>query len=599
MKRQRATPARTRSPLAALAALVAVAAAILLPSVARADCGPIASVDDVSVGDTGTGWTVAQGRTRVPFDVEILGVARDGLGPGRDLVIVEASSPELDRAGGIWAGMSGSPVYVGGELLGAVSYGFSFGPSMIGGVTPAEDMVNLLGLPSITAGLHPEEPRTVRLDRGLAHTVARAAGVPVADASVFARLRMPLSISGLNANALKALQANFASRMPDASIPYLAGAAPRTTAIGDPPEPGDSFAAAISYGAVTSAAVGTATYVCNGQVLAFGHPFLHGGPTALGASAADAFTVVPEPTFGPYKLAQVAEPLGVVDQDRLAGIRTTLGATPTTFPIEVQVDVPETGVTKTVQTDVVLNDQAGYLTFATALSAIGTAFDAVGSGFDSAGRGTARVWFRFEGTRADGTPWVLERGNRWASRTQISVNAAFGPAIWLDGIVWLPPEQITITRAKLYVSIEKAVRRYRIARVLVAKGSGPFTAARAVKAAPRQRIRVRLVMNQFEGPPKTVDFAFRLPKRLLRNAVIGIHSRVASYEELCGAGGWCWVPEELYDVESLDELLTRLNRVGRNDEVDISLSQGRKRYQLSRARLDGVVEGGDAIRVNR
>ena len=81
------------------AAVAAGLVAVTLPGIAAADCEPVLPVADVTTGMTATGWTVAQGRTPLPFDVEVLGVATDGLGPGRDLIVVEVASPEVDAAG--------------------------------------------------------------------------------------------------------------------------------------------------------------------------------------------------------------------------------------------------------------------------------------------------------------------------------------------------------------------------------------------------------------------------------------------------------------------------------------------------------------------
>jgi len=88
-------------------------------------------------GMVGQGLTVVHGTTPQPFRVKVLGVLANGIGAGRDLIIVEVSDLTghhvVDRGGGIWAGMSGSPVYLNGELLGAISYGFTSAPSRIGG----------------------------------------------------------------------------------------------------------------------------------------------------------------------------------------------------------------------------------------------------------------------------------------------------------------------------------------------------------------------------------------------------------------------------------------------------------------------------------
>ena len=104
------------------------------------------SVRDVQPGMTGYAKTVTQGTTMETFPVEILGVMKNS-GPSGDLVLARFSGPLIERTGGIAQGMSGSPVYINGKLLGAVAYGWSFTNSKVGMITPIEDMVKLWNVP--------------------------------------------------------------------------------------------------------------------------------------------------------------------------------------------------------------------------------------------------------------------------------------------------------------------------------------------------------------------------------------------------------------------------------------------------------------------
>ncbi|MGI3782789.1 MAG: SpoIVB peptidase S55 domain-containing protein, partial [Janthinobacterium lividum] len=140
--------------MTALAAVLAgstVGPAAAAPTVAPpGECPATLTSAQAKTGLVGEGLTVVKGKTPEPFRVEVLGVQPDGIGAGRDLVLIKVSDLPgghvVDQGAGIWAGMSGSPVYVGGKLLGAVSYGFTAAPSPIGGLTPAADMADLLGL---------------------------------------------------------------------------------------------------------------------------------------------------------------------------------------------------------------------------------------------------------------------------------------------------------------------------------------------------------------------------------------------------------------------------------------------------------------------
>ena len=136
---------RVLASLTAAALVAGTATTAALGSSAQAaptpDCKAPYPVASLTPGDAVTGKTVSQGVTPAPFTGEVIGVLDDGIAPGLDMVIVDLDSPAISAAGGIWQGMSGSPVYAGdGRLIGAVAYGLAYGPSPIAGVTPFEDM---------------------------------------------------------------------------------------------------------------------------------------------------------------------------------------------------------------------------------------------------------------------------------------------------------------------------------------------------------------------------------------------------------------------------------------------------------------------------
>ena len=202
----------------------------------------------------------------------------------------------------------------------------------------------------------------------------------------------------------------------------------------------------------------------------------------------------------------------MIDQDRLAGLRTSLGGAPPAIPLETVVKVPELGASRTGLTEVVANDWSGYLLFLSLLGSIDSTFDASGSGTDYGGRGTASAWWTFEGLRDDGTPWKLERGNRWVSKFQIGLAAALNPGFQLDTLIYNPWEQITVTKAQVTLSLEKAVKLYTIKEILVAKGNGAFKARNQVSVKRGSKLRVRVVLRKFQGGTKTVDYVFRIRK---------------------------------------------------------------------------------------
>ena len=138
-------------------------------------------------------------RTRSPSTPRSSESCHDLIGPGRDVIIVEISGPTVDAGGGVWAGMSGSPVYIdhggGPELAGALAYGFSFGATNIAGLTPAEDMLHVNGL---AACARARVPARIKLPRSVVRKVAAKIGaaLPTVGGSLV-RLKLPVSISGV------------------------------------------------------------------------------------------------------------------------------------------------------------------------------------------------------------------------------------------------------------------------------------------------------------------------------------------------------------------------------------------------------------------
>src|SRR5262245_25254906 len=182
------------------------------------DAFPVADLTD---GMVATGLTVERGTTPDTFTATVLGVVDDGIATGLDLIIVDTDSPAIQRAGGIWAGMSGSPVYAAdGRLIGAVAYSLSFGASSIAGITPAADMKEVL-----TRATALRAAKKVALPAALRQKLVASGAATAAQASAgMTQLAIPLGVSGLNQNRLDKVTERLQSRIPHMQV-YSAGAA--------------------------------------------------------------------------------------------------------------------------------------------------------------------------------------------------------------------------------------------------------------------------------------------------------------------------------------------------------------------------------------
>lgn len=313
-------------------------------------------IDDVRAGMEGVGRTVFEGSTIEEFKVHILGVLRNVVGPRRNLVLARLEGGPLAETGVI-AGMSGSPVYVNGRLLGAVSYSLGqFSREPIAGITPIAEMVDATALPVASPGTRPVAitwPATPAdlfaiwsRDLGRAETFVGAASqamlvgasAPEVSARTGTLLRpisVPLVASGFDADVLAPLTPVLAERgwLP-VSAPGGAAAPDGAASTPRPLRPGDAVGVSLLSGDFVLGATGTVTQVDGDRVYAFGHPMYNLGPTEFPMTQADVHVVLPS-LMQSSKLASLGAIIGTVQQDRATAIAGRLGPGPAMIPVSI------------------------------------------------------------------------------------------------------------------------------------------------------------------------------------------------------------------------------------------------------------------------
>src|SRR5215218_5828036 len=430
---------------AAAGSSVGTPAAVADPA-APIDCPAAQPLSGVRTGQHGTGFTVTRGTQPQPFDVEVLGVMPDALAPGRDLILVKVADkvghpPVITQGGGIWAGMSGSPVYLGNKLLGSVSYSVSFSTTTIGGVTPAEDVLKVLSRPTSARAARSSEPSVtpsrVTIPTSLRRQLAARTGSAVP--STMQQIRVSMGVSGLSAKGVARLQ-HVADRAGLSVLAHPAASARRPVAgrAMERPKAGGNFAGVASYGATSLTAVGTTTAVCGDQAVAFGHPFTFLGRTSLGASGATSLAIINDP-LGAYKLANVGPAYGTMDADRFSGVRAKLGAAPPLVPIRTAIRSNETGTTTNSRTDAT-DDR--FLSTASLFHVFG----AISSGFDHGGPNHARTSWTITGKRPNGKTFTVRRDNRWADQFDAATGPSFEIAEAADTLLFNEFEPVRLTK---------------------------------------------------------------------------------------------------------------------------------------------------------
>jgi hypothetical protein len=329
-------------------------------------------VDEIRPGMVGVGRTVFEGDRLEDFKVTVIGVLRNSIGTRRNLILARLEGGPLANTGVI-AGMSGSPVYIDGRLVGAVSYSLGqFPKEAIAGITPIEEMredATLPGprrqaaridlpLPLTQEGLRAslrqafswmrpfaDSPSDVQVLRGDASLVN--AGM----ATMLRPIATPLTLGGFEPGVIDPIAIAFRDQ---GFLPIMAGSlqgpgpagpGPAARAAAPPLRPGDPIGVALLNGDLEVGATGTVTEVDGDHVYAFGHPFYGLGPTEFPMTRAHVFGILPS-LAASQKIASTGDVIGTISQDRATTIAGTLGPGPKMIPIKLTLNA-ERGTRKT------------------------------------------------------------------------------------------------------------------------------------------------------------------------------------------------------------------------------------------------------------
>ncbi|HQZ17269.1 MAG TPA: SpoIVB peptidase S55 domain-containing protein [Vicinamibacteria bacterium] len=310
---------------------------------------PIFPLEDVKPGMRGVGRTVFANQKLETFEVEIIG-ALENSAPRQTMIMARLTGGPLANTGVI-AGMSGSPVYIDGKLLGAVAFGFGFSKEAIAGITPYAEMTGFSRMNDILlrASASPESdilrPIPLRMS-GLPLPIDAATLISKftsaldavgtnakssAGVAGLSPLPIPLSVSGLSGSAFDVARGLF-SKMGFTPLQVPAkGVAPGPL---PPLEAGGPVAVSLIQGDFDFSATGTVTHIDKDAVYAFGHPFFGIGPIDFPMRRAWVYDVFPSLNQS-FKIASAHDTIGRFQQDRATGISGKLGAGPRMIPVKV------------------------------------------------------------------------------------------------------------------------------------------------------------------------------------------------------------------------------------------------------------------------
>lgn len=511
--------------------------------------------------------TVVSGTKIISFPVKILGIVPRKETP-RNLILIQGEGPLMETVG-IAQGMSGSPVYVGGKLVGAIGYGWPFSDKRLGLVTPIEDMVKIFDwrdkIPSFSpAPKISNEPMSPDVRKQPAPLVSPDQKT----ASPDKKEKMP--IEEISAEVVAALQqeplvplapplmtSGISERMSEKMgvvlgrpVLSLGGIAPLGTAStgGKLLAPGASIGGAFAWGDVTIGAIGTLTAVGNdGRFLGFGHPFMGRGAVAFPLMESNVVHVIPGLEMA-FKLGYLGKIVGIVTQDRPQGIGGQLGLLAPAASCTLRfndVDAKKT----TVRRFQMMQDPF-LLSQISALAITGSIEDIWGR----KGQGTARITTRFNGPGLPAEGWA--RTNMFYSEKDLTSEVLKEFTLLASLMALNPFQEIRPFGMDVDIEITENPRILYVQQIETPKKSF---------YKPGEKLEVTVIFRGWRKQPFSKKFELTIPSQM-----------VGMGEVLVRGGG---IDEEQSDalnmgwraISTLPELLGELDAKETNDQIVVEI----------------------------
>jgi hypothetical protein len=467
--------------------------------------------DQIRPGLEGVARTVFQGDEVEEFRVEFLGVLKSAIGPQQDMILARLHGDNVEFTG-VVSGMSGSPVYVDGRLVGAISYRLGqFGKEPIAGITPIADMLKVGAMAGAGAARRSDRapdligrfigPGTLTGLGGQAAgegAVPSGIGLPTVATSLggMQRIGTPLVCSGCDPTVLEYYAPIFRSVGLEPAVG--GGVAEAGTSL--PLLPGTGIGGALVTGDLSLAGIGTVTHIDGDRVFAFGHPFLGTGPIEMPMTQAQVLLTFAS-TQASFRVANATAPIGTLIEDRLTTIVGEVGRTTPMVPLTVR--VASNGGERTFRYDVV-RDRS----WAPIMVSLTTANSLMRTTEFSAGA-TLALRYRLD---LEGLPSVLREdlysgvspnqpvhfalANTAGGLFSVLANNAFG--------------EVNITAAQVDVEV---LEDSQIARVSALRASRD-------RVRPGEPFKVTATLEPFRGKDREVEFEVRLPEDMQESEVV-------------------------------------------------------------------------------
>lgn len=365
---------------------------------------PVMPLSQIKPGMTGYAKTVFSGTKITPFEISVIGVLPRKTSP-KNLIVIEVKDEYVRAHGGIAAGMSGSPVYIDGKLIGAIGYGWTFADNNLGMVTPIEEMVQAMEwkdeIPDFKIPPVPLEkplsadvkPRPAAKDKTAQKAKddkkPEAAGEPKLPAEgKLEKKMMPLMVDGISERMSKRLEKQFGVEVVPFGTKAEAGS---PVNLGWKPEPGAAIGAALAWGDFSAGGIGTLTALSkDGRFIAFAHPMFNRGAVSYAMTEAGIVKIIPSLTSS-FKLGYIDSIAGVITQDRPQAIGGRLGRLAAAYSYTVNFKDADTGRSATKRFQTVADPFIGPELGATGIVGL------IDAEWSRKGQGTAMLTYSVDG----------------------------------------------------------------------------------------------------------------------------------------------------------------------------------------------------------
>lgn len=523
-------------------------------------------IDQVKPGMRAVGYTVFSGAEPKKFDIEILGVLKGFPSPQQSAVVTRLLGDEVKHTG-VFQGMSGSPVYIDGKLLGAVAFGFQFAKDPIAGIMPIQYMVEVFqekrgGDGKEQRSGQPGQSRQVSFSEvsfnensrefaefvksvsGAGDSGARAVSAP-SNSQVLTPIATPLAITGVPPEVVSRFSPIFQS-WGFAPVAGAGGAAEMSElkkADANTLRPGSTIIVPLVRGDYSLAAAGTVTYRDGNRIYAFGHPFLSLGVSELPMHEGEVVTVMSSNATS-FKMSVPTAMVGTLRGDRSPGIYGELGVAPRMIPVEVNLRTSR-GEDRKYKFEVVADR------FLTPLLMQMTMLSTIASTERTIGDSTLQIRGRI---KIKGLPDV-ELENRLSSSFNVPLAAAFATSQPISAIFNSGFKDLQFERLVYDITSRDARSTGQLDRLWI----------NGTDVRPGEKIEIQ-AFARTEGGGEYVE---RIPVEIPKDAPIG------QLQIIVGDGGSIQAlePRVGFTPKSLDQLVRELNKIRKSDRLYVRLAR--------------------------